>query len=267
MAHPFLDPDFHIRWSTLAPEHIEADIGKALEEARANIDALADFDAAFELTFENTILALEKSTENLGEAWGKVGHLDSVCNNDDLRKAYNAMLPVVSEFYSGITLNDALWKRIRAYRDTESAQKLTGTDKRLLEETLDDFTQNGADLPAEKKDRLRALEQELAQLTQKFSENVLDSTNAWELVVTDEAQLDGLPPTALENARADASAKGHAAPAWRFTLHAPSTVPVMEYAHDEDFHEREGPPRLNGVVVHLLHSCLTLVCLFSVCSD
>ncbi len=233
--HPFLDTDFHIRWSALTPDHVEADITAALEEARANIDALAAFDPSEPLTFANTILALESATERLGEAWGKVGHLDSVSNSDALRKAYNAMLPVVSDFFSGITLNDALWKRLKAFAETEEARALTGVAGRLLKETLDDFIQNGANLPPEKKGRLRAIDQELAQATQKFSENVLDSTNAWELVVTDEATLAGLPPTALESARAVAVDKGREAPAWRFTLHAPSMVPVLEYAHDEEF--------------------------------
>ena len=234
MPNPFLDTDFHIRWSALTPDHIEADITAALEEARANIDTLANANTSELLTFADTVLALEAATENLSEAWGKVGHLDSVCNNDDLRKAYNAMLPIVSEFYSGITLNDALWKRLQAYSETDDAKNLSGTAKRLLDETLEDFIQSGANLPPEKKNRLRELEQELAKTTQKFSENVLDSTNAWELVITDEAKLDGLPATALDSARADAEAKGHEAPARRFTLHAPSMMPVFEYAHDED---------------------------------
>ncbi len=237
MPHPFLESDFHIRWSTLTPDHVEPDIDVALQQARESIDALAACDPDTRLTFENTIIALERSTESLTEAWGKVGHLDAVSNSDDLRKAYNAMLPKVSEFYSSIVLNDDLWTRIKAFSQSGEAKALAGVQKRLLTETLEDFVTSGADLPAGKKERLREIEKELAQITQKFSENVLDSTNAWELVIEDEAKLEGLPPTARETAQADAFKKGHGTeekPAWRFTLHAPSMIPVMEHAASEE---------------------------------
>lgn len=236
--HPFLDNGFHIRWSTLTADAVEDDIRLALADARKNIDTLAqDGWVAGDLTFANTLLALEQATEALSESWGKVGHLDSVCNSEALRKPYNEMLPQVSDFLSGIALNDGLWKRIKAYSTTEEAQNLTGAAKRLLEETLADFKESGADLPAAEKEQLRALEMQLAKTTQKFSENVLDSTNAWELVIDDRSKLSGLPATALETAKADALKKGHGSeqqPQWRFTLHAPSMIPVMEHADDED---------------------------------
>jgi oligopeptidase A len=234
-SHPFLTADFHIPWSTLSPDHIEPGITQALDDARHKLDALADpaFDPA-SLTFDNTILALEQSTEELSQAWGLVGHLDSVDNNEALRKAYNDMLPKVSDFYSGIVLNEGIWNRIKAYSETDEAKSLNGIQKRLLDETLDDFRQNGADLPPDQKQRLRDLDAELAQITQKFSENVLDSTNAWELVITDESKLAGLPPTAKATAAADAKSKGHKAPAWRFNLQAPSMFPVLEHAQDEE---------------------------------
>ena len=237
-THPFLDNGFHIRWSTLTPETVEADISLALETARKKIDALAKNDwQVGELTFDNTLLALEQATEALGESWGKVGHLDSVNNSDELRKPYNQMLPKVSEFLSGIALNDGLWKRLKAYSETGEAKNLTGAAKRLLQETLSDFKESGADLLPDDKKKLRDLEMQLAKTTQKFSENVLDSTNAWELIIDNEAKLSGLPATALDTARADALKKDHGSvdePKWRFTLHAPSMIPVMEYADDDD---------------------------------
>ncbi len=237
-THPFLDSGFHIRWSTLTPDTIVADISLALEVAEKNIDALAASDwQDGDLTFDNTLLALEKATEELSESWGKVGHLDSVCNSDALREPYNEMLPKVSQFLSGIALNDGLWKRIKAYSETEEAKNLTASAKRLLDETLSDFKESGANLPADEKEKLREIEMQLAKTTQKFSENVLDSTNAWELIIDDESKLSGLPATALENAKADALKKGHGGentPRWRFTLNAPSMIPVMEYADDDD---------------------------------
>ncbi|MEM8953352.1 MAG: M3 family metallopeptidase [Verrucomicrobiota bacterium] len=233
--HPFLTTQFHIPWTSLDPGSVEPDITSALDDAEKNLDTLAA--AVFnprDLTFDNTILALEEATETLSQAWGLVGHLDSVNNSDDLREAYNNMLPKISDFFSGIVLNDGIWNRIKAYGDTEEAKSLTGIQKRLFDETIEDFRQNGADLPQTQKERLREIEAELAQLTQKFSENVLDSTNAWELIITDESKLAGLPPTAKTTAAADAKSKGQEAPAWRFTLHAPSMIPVLEHADDEE---------------------------------
>ena len=235
--HPYLDHTFHLRWSHLVPEAIEADITRALEEARSAIDALAAPVAEGEtLDFTHTLIALEKATEDLDLAWGRVGHLDSVRNSDELREAYNAMLPKVSEFYAGIPLNDGLWNRVAAYADTEEAKSLTGARKRLLDETVADFRQNGADLPPEKKKRLEEVQAELAKLTQKYSENVLDSTNAWELIIEDESRLAGLPKTAKATLRGEAKAKDLGTdeePVWRITLKAPSFIPVLEYAEDE----------------------------------
>ncbi len=237
-AHPFLDNSFHIAWSSLTTDSVAPDISIALEQAKKNIDELAAADwQQNSLSFDNTLLALEKATEELTESWGKVGHLDSVCNSEALREPYNEMLPKVSEFLSGIALNDDLWKRIKAYSVGDEAKNLTGTARRLLEETLSDFKESGADLADDDKEKLREIEMQLAKITQKFSENVLDSTNAWELIIDDEAKLSGLPATALESAKADALKKGHGGentPRWRFTLHAPSMIPVMEYADDED---------------------------------
>ncbi|NET40035.1 MAG: M3 family metallopeptidase [Cyanothece sp. SIO1E1] len=97
MDYPFLEDEFRVRWSRLTPDRVKPDIEKALGEAQARIDGLAD-DVPDELTFENTLLALEQADEALGVAWGKVGHLNSVCDSKDLREAYNVMLPKVSEF-------------------------------------------------------------------------------------------------------------------------------------------------------------------------
>lgn len=205
--HPYLQDEFHIRWSTLVPEAIEADTQLALDEAQKRIDALCEDVDPGSLTFENTLLALENATEELGRAWGLVGHLDSVRNSDALREAYNAMLPKVTQFFSRIPLNDALWRRIKAYSESEEAAGLSGVRARYLEETVKDFVQSGADLPEDKKTRLEEVQSELARVTQKFSENVLDSTNAWELVLEDDSRLGGLPETAKAVLQSEAKAK------------------------------------------------------------
>jgi oligopeptidase A len=234
-SSPYLQDDFFIRWSSLQPRDVQPDIGQALEAAQARVDEIASIPPE-QTTFENTFLALEQATERLGVAWGLVSHLSSVADSPELRDAHNAMLPRVSEFNSRIPLNAKLWSALKSFASKPEAQQLTGSRKRLLDETVADFRQHGADLPADKKSRLEALQAELAQLTQKFSENVLDSTNAWELVVEDESKLDGLPEFAKQAARAAAEKKGLGTkerPVWRFTLHQPSLEPFMTYLHDD----------------------------------
>ena len=234
--HPFLQEDFTIRWSALVPDAIERDIPLALENAQKNIDELCAGASPEDLTFENTLLALESATEELDHAWGMVSHLDSIRNSDELREAYNAMLPKVTQFFSRISLNDQLWARVKAYAATEEAKALSGVKKRLLDETVSDFIRSGADLPKEEKERLEKVQEELAQLTQKYSENVLDSTNAWDLLLDDDSRLKGVPDTALAILHSEAKAKDLGTdddPKYRITLKAPSYFPVLEYAEDE----------------------------------
>jgi oligopeptidase A len=228
--NPFLDPGFDIHWSALAPEAIGPAIDAALVRANAAIAAIA-VRSPSDLTYENTFLALESAAEELTLAWAKVTHLQSVADSPALREAHNAMLPKVSAFYASIPLNAALWASLKAVADTPAARGLTGIHRRFLDETVADFRQAGADLPAEKRARLEALQTELAQLTQKYSENVLDATNAWQLVVDDEARLAGLPAHAKAAARRSAEAKSVAG--WRFTLHQPSLEPFMTYLEDD----------------------------------
>lgn len=236
MTNPFLDPSFAIRWSELKPEFVEPGIETALLRAQEAIDRIAAV-APAAATYENTFLALEAATEELNVAWGKVAHLQSVCDRPDLRAAHNRMLPRVSAFFAKIRLNAALWERLKAAAGSPAAASLGGIHRRFLEETLADFREAGADLPAEARARLEGLQSELAQLTQKYSENVLDATNAWELVVNDEGRLDGLPAHAVAAAAEGAKAKGRSAPerpAWRFTLHAPSQEPFLTYLNDAE---------------------------------
>lgn len=231
--NPFLDEAFLIRWSDHSSEKIPVAIKAALADAQSALDAIANDTAV--ATFENTLLALERAAERLTYAWGKVTHLQSVADSPALREAHNAMLPEVSGFYAKIPLNPALWARLKAGAASASGVAVTGVWARLRDETLASFREAGADLPASSRARLEALEGELAQLTQKYSENTLDSTNAWQLVIEDEARLRGLPAQARAAARDAAMKKGLGSdekPAWRFTLQAPSLLPVMTYADD-----------------------------------
>jgi len=230
--HPFLDPNFEIRWSTLTPKAIEPDITHALENARAAIEAIKAQDPAT-ATYASTFEALEKATEELSHGWGRLQHLDSVCDNPEQRKALNAMLPAVTEFYSSIPLDSGLWEIIRHAGESAEIATLDPIRQRFVHETLADFREAGADLPAEMKSRIAEIDAELSKATKQYGENVLDSTNAWEIVVTDKARLAGIPKSALDAAAANARAKGYEAPAWRFNLQFPSMYPVMQHADDE----------------------------------
>lgn len=235
MDNPFLRRAFQIPWGQLRPEHVEPAVAAALAAAESAIAEIC-FRPVAASTYANTFLALEHATELLNETWAKVSHLTSVADSPELRAAHNAVLPKVSAFQARIPLNADLWDRLQAAAGTPSAQSLRGEHRRFLSETLEEFRQHGAELPADRKARLEALQGELAQLTQKYAENVLDATNAWELIVTEPGRLRGLPAHAVESARRAARAKGHGTesnPAWRFTLHGPSQEPVMLYAEDE----------------------------------
>lgn len=238
--HPFLDRSLAIRWSQLTPDAVAPDIAAALAAAQRHLDAVAAQDLAA-VTFASSVEALERACDELNRAWGLVGHLNSVADSPELRAAYNALLPAVSEFYAKIPLDSRLWAVLQAFAATAEACALTGIRRRLFEESLADFRQAGADLPPEKKERLEKLESELSQVCQKYSENVLDSTNAWELIVTEEAQLAGLPAHAKEAARRNALAKAQgseAQPRWRFTLNQPSLEPFMTYLDDAALRRR-----------------------------
>lgn len=233
---PFLREDFHARWSELRPEHIVPDLRQALERAGCAVDLLCGIDRS-KLTFASVIEGLEDATAPLDHAFSLLTHMDSVDNTPELRKAYNEILPEVIAFHSGLALNESLWDLLKTYASTEDARGLDAVRARALDETMFGFRQSGADLPPDKKEELRALDIELAKITQTYSENVLDSTNRFELVIDDENRLAGLPPSAMEAARASALEKGYGTedqPQWRFTLKAPSMIPLMEHVHDEE---------------------------------
>ncbi|MEI6176317.1 MAG: M3 family metallopeptidase [Verrucomicrobiota bacterium] len=233
--HPFLSPVFHVRWSTLIAESIEPDIRHALDIAMAAIEIICDQDPSA-VTYESSFLALENATVALGDGWGRLNHLDSVCDHPAQREALNKMLPDVTEFYASIALNDRLWTVLKTFGEGPEVEKLDPVKRRFIDETLADFRQSGADLGPEAKQRVAAIEAELSKLTKQYAEHVLDSTNAWEMVITDESKLAGLPESALAGAAANARAKGLAtdeSPSWRFTLQFPSMFPLMQHLHDD----------------------------------
>ncbi|HZL56850.1 MAG TPA: M3 family metallopeptidase, partial [Bryobacteraceae bacterium] len=232
--NPLLSVEFHIPFDRILPIHVEPGIRVLIAQAQRRIDAIVEDRS--ERTFENTMLAMETATENLDYALGVVRHLESVSTTPELRAAWNVVEPEASAFYSRIPLNGGLWKQLKKLAETAEAKALTGTRRRFLNKTLDSFRRHGADLNEEGKKRLGEIDVELARQTTKFSENVLDSSNAFEMILTDEALLDGLPPSALAAAKQSAESKG--AEGWRFTLQSPSYVPAMTYLSDRGIREK-----------------------------
>jgi oligopeptidase A len=226
--NPLLKIDYRIPFDQIQAEHVEAAIAEWLREAQGRVDSIASSPEA--RTFANTLQALEDSTLGLEYAMAVVRHLESVATYPALREAHNAVQGPVSAFYSSIPLHEGLWKAIQALAATSEGQALAGVRRRLLTKTIDAFRRHGAELDPAGKARVKEIDVELAQLTTKFAENVLDATNAFDLVLTDEKQLAGLPPTAV--AAAEASARSKGVPGWRFTLQAPSYTPLMMYLDD-----------------------------------
>ena len=228
--NPLQEITFQIPFDQIRAEHVEPAVAKLLQDVRKRLDQITS--EAGPRTFANTMEPLDKLGEHLDYAVGITRHLEGVATTAELRAAYNAVQPPVSEFYSSLPLNEALWRAVQAYAKTEEARTLTATRKRFLEKTIDNFRRHGAELDAAGKQRISEIDVELSKLTMRFSENVLDSTNEFELVITGEKQIAGLPESAVAMARASAASKGLAEPAWRFTLQGPSYVALMTYLDD-----------------------------------
>lgn len=231
MKHPFFSDSLPIAWSQLTVEHVIPDVEEALRLSQRNIHTIIEL-SPDDLSYDSTFGALEKATENLSRAWGRIHHLDSVANTPELRKSLGAMLGKVSAFYANLPLNQALWDVLKAAQKRLENDVLNDTQKRFIQETCLDFIEAGANLSKEKKETLAELEAQLAQSTQRFGEYVLDATNAWELYVEDEKELDGLPQSAIDSAAQDAKARGREG-TWRFSLQYPSMAPVLQYANSQ----------------------------------
>jgi len=228
--NPLLQMEFLIPFDRIHADQVEPAIAKLIEDARRSLDALTSDPNA--PTYANTMHALDMLTEHIEYAMGIVRHLEAVATTPELRAAFNKVQPEVSAFYSSLPLNEKLWRRVQAYAATAEAGDLTGARQRYLRKTIDNFRRHGAELDPAGKKRLAEIDVDLAMATTKFAENVLDSTNVFELVIRDHAQLAGLPESAVAAAEASAESKGIARPAWRFTLQAPSYTALMTYLDD-----------------------------------
>ena len=214
----------------IKPEHVGPAIDELLAAARAAVAAATQAPP----TWEAFVAPLEDANERLGRAWGQVAHLHAVMDAPPLREAYNASLPKVSQYWTELGQNQALFEKYKELAGSRSFAFLSQARKKIVENALRDFRLGGAELPPEKKQIYAAIQEELAKLSAKFSENVLDATNAFSIVV-DEKRISGIPQDVLQSASEAAEKDGKRG--WKFTLHAPSYLPVMQYADDRTLRE------------------------------
>ncbi len=226
--NPLLAEEGLPAFSRIRPEHVEPAIDTLLAENRAIVARLLE--EVEKPDWHNFIEPLEEMEERLSRAWSPVSHLHAVMDSEPLRDAYNACLPKLSDYSTEMGQNEALF---RAYEQVaRQADALQPPQRKLLEHALRDFRLSGVDLPPEKKERFRRLSSELSELTARFEQNLLDATNAWEKLVTNETELAGLPQSAKELARQMAERKG--LEGWLFNLEFPSYYPVVTYADNRE---------------------------------
>jgi oligopeptidase A len=231
--NPLLSAALPLPWDRIDTTHVRPAVDALLARARERLASVSRKDAP--RTYAGTLGVLDEATADLERVMAIVSHLEATCTSPAIRAAYDAVRPLVSEFHAGIPLDRGLWDAMRAYAATDEARALEPVRRRFLEKTMDEFRRGGADLDAAGKARLRALHVELADVTAKFSQNVVDATAAFEFRVEDEARLSGLPPRAIAAARAAAAARGQSG--YRFGLDAPSYSAVLTYADDRSLRE------------------------------
>ncbi|HEC16813.1 MAG TPA: oligopeptidase A [Sedimenticola sp.] len=229
MDNPLLNLTGLPPFSRIKPEHVGPAIDRLLAEGRALVHELLDLKGP-PYTWAGLIQPLEEQEDRLNRAWSPVSHMNAVVNTEEMRKAYNACLPKLSEYATEMGHNQRLHAAYKAI--AEGHEALDQAQRKVLENALRDFHLAGVDLPPEKKARFKEISQELSRLASKYEENLLDATNAWTRLVTDEAELAGLPESALGLARQ--TAEQHGEEGWMLTLDFPSYMPVLTYADNRE---------------------------------
>ena len=232
--NPLLSPFDTAPFSKIKNEHFKPAFLQAIEDARAEIDTIVNNTAA--PTFENTIEALEFAGQQLDRISSVFFNLNSAETNDEIQQIAQEVSPLLSEFSNDITLNKALFKRVKAVYEQRDTLDLTVEQDTLLDKKYKSFSRNGANLPEGKKKRLREIDTELSKLKLKFGENILAETNAFEMPITDENQLEGLPDGEKEAAAQLAKSKDKEG--WLVTLDYPSYIPFMKYAKNRELRKK-----------------------------
>ncbi len=232
--NPLLDFTGLPRFAEIRPEHVTPAIEQLLTENRALVARLLASVSA--PSWDNFIQPLDDANERLSRAWGQVGHLNAVMNSPELREVYNANLPKVTQYYAELGQNLDLFNKVKALRASAGYAQLNAARKKIIENELRDFRLGGAELPEAQKARFLDIQEQLSTLSSKFSDNILDATNAWTWLVEDEAELAGLPDDDRQAAQDAAGTAGKQG--WLFTLKAPSYLAVMQYADNRALRER-----------------------------
>jgi len=229
--NPLVDFSGLPRFAEIKPEHVTPAAEQLLADGRATTQAVLQAKP----TWEEFIAPLEDSNERIGRAWGQVAHLHAVMDNPELREVYNANLPKITKYWTELGQNQQLFEKYKLLRNSNDFPQLSPARKKIVENALRDFRLGGAELPPERKKRYGEIQEELARLGAKFSENLLDATNAFSALISKE-QTTGIPEDVLQAAREAAQKDGKEG--WKFTLHMPSYLPVMQYADDRALREK-----------------------------
>ena len=233
MTNPLLDFSGLPRFTQIRAEHVLPAIEQLIADGRATIERLAA--GAARATWESFVEPLDDANERLSRAWSQVSHLNAVVNTPELRDAYNAALPKVTQFFSEQGQDTRLHTGFKALRASEAFEALPGARRRYIENELRDFRLGGAELEPAQKARFLEIQEEMARLASRFQDNVLDATNAFAHYVTDRGELSGIPEDVL--AAAEESARKDGRQGWKLTLHMPCYFPVMQYADNHGLRE------------------------------
>jgi oligopeptidase A len=232
--NPLLDFSGLPRFAEFKPELVGPAISQLLSEVRTISEKVTAEQG--EPTWDTLVAPLDDAIERLRRAWGQVAHLNAVMNSPQLREVYNGNLPNVTQLFTELAQNELLYQRYKTLQGSTHFSELSEAQRKFIENELRDFRLGGADLPSESKAEFKENAQQLARLSSRFNDNVLDETNAFELIVTDEGDLAGIPEDVIDAARQTAEAEGKTG--WKFTLHAPSYLPVLQYADKRSLREQ-----------------------------
>lgn len=232
MSNPLLHIQGLPPFSQIKPEHIQPAVEKLIQDCRDTIEQVLNQP---HFTWENFILPLTEASDRLSRAWSPISHLNSVKNSPELREAYQACLPLLSEYSTWVGQHKWLYNAYFALKNSPEFADYSVAQKKAIENALRDFDLSGIALPEEKQKRYGEISARLSELSSQFSNNVLDATMGWEKVIEDEAELKGLPESALQAAKQSAETKG--LKGYRFTLEIPSYLPIMTYCENQALRE------------------------------
>jgi oligopeptidase A len=234
MSNPLLDFSSLPRFAEVHAGHIAEAVDTLIADGRATIERLACLDA--QPTWESFVEPLDDANEKLGRMWAQVSHLNAVVNTPELRDAYNAALPKVTQYFSEQGQDQRLHAGFKAMAAAPGFAAMPAARRRHIELELRDFRLGGAELAPPQKARFLAIQEELAALGSRFQDNVLDATNGFGLYVDDAAEMSGIPADVVQTAREAAAKEGRGG--WKLTLHMPCYMPVMQYADHHGLRER-----------------------------